>query len=55
MTDEYKPCTRCAAENTETLDQGGVMLCEPCHNFVSCGCEVCAKAAPEVSAELVIK
>jgi hypothetical protein len=46
MLEEYEPCSRCGSGNTETINQKGGILCEPCHNATSCGCETCLEEAP---------
>jgi hypothetical protein len=42
MDDEdYVPCEECGDEMSETMDQGGKVLCEFCYNKTKCGCVVC--------------
>ena len=43
---DYLPCEKCGDDMSETLNQGGKVLCEACHNATSCGCETCLKEAP---------
>ena len=37
----YQPCSNCADDSSETLEQEQGWLCEDCHNGLNCGCKDC--------------